>query len=107
MKFINTNIKKKKKYDRLPPDVVRDFRLTPNALRLYIIMCNAKTLTDKNGKAFEPTTKVLASMFGVDERTVKRWLHELKYYGYIKTRGTIQNLIIDVQEKGNNKAKLE
>lgn len=76
-------------YNIVHRHIVNDMRLSGDAFRLYIVFWNAKN-------TFQPTTKTLASQFKVDDRTIKRWMKELKDLGYITTTGSTKNTVINV-----------
>ena len=76
-----------KPYDMTLRKVREDLRISGDAYRLYVTLYNSNT--DPNvGKVFTPTTESLASQFKVGQSTIKRWLKELRTYGYIGILGS-------------------
>jgi hypothetical protein len=76
-----------KPYDMVLRKVREDLRISGDAYRLYVTLYNSNT-DPKVGKVFTPTTESLASQFKVNNTTIKRWLRELKHYGYISIIGS-------------------
>jgi DNA-binding transcriptional regulator YhcF (GntR family) len=85
MKILKDDVKYggKNHYDMVHSWITHDFNITSDAFRLYVILCNALINSRIDKKNFCPTTKVLASMFGVKIRAIEKYLWELKTLGYI------------------------
>lgn len=78
-------------YAILPADVRYDKRLSGNEKLLY---CEITSLTHKEGYCWA-TNAYFADIYGVDKRTIQRWLDKLKKHKYIRiqlkyVRGTKQ-----------------
>ena len=63
----------------IPANVRYDNRLTPNAKLLF---AEITALTNMNGKCFA-TNDYFAKLYGVDQRTISRWMSSLATNGYI------------------------
>ncbi len=91
-----------KPYDMTLRKVREDLRISGDAYRLYVTLYNSNT-NPENGKVFTPSTESLATQFKTSGRTIKRWLKELKRYGYISITGTQEGgytMIINKESKG-------
>jgi DNA-binding MarR family transcriptional regulator len=76
-----------KPYDMCLRSVREDLRISGDAYRLYVTLLNGNT-DPKVGKVYTPTVGSLANQFKVGASTIKRWLAELKKYGYIAVLGS-------------------
>lgn len=66
-------------YSVIPASVRYDKRLNPNTKLLY---SEITALSNKSGKCWA-SNNYFASLYGVDRRTIIRWVKELKECGYI------------------------
>jgi len=78
---------KDKPYDMCLRSAREDLRISADAFRLYLTLLNCNTNPDV-GKVYTPTVGSLVKQFKVGASTIKRWLAELKKYGYIAILGS-------------------
>lgn len=97
MKIKQVKLTKDDIYNRVLASAVKDTRITGDEYRLYSYLYNV------DGELFSPTEKAMATVMNVDERTIKRWIQDLKYYGYVYTKGTRNNVTLWITTKPNNK----
>jgi hypothetical protein len=81
-------IKRKNEYrNEIPALLTDDMTISGDAKILWVKLYNSNRGKNKTYNIWKPTTQSLATQFGVDKRTIKRWLKELKDNGWIHTIG--------------------
>jgi DNA-binding transcriptional regulator YhcF (GntR family) len=86
-------------YDVIPSELRTNRSISGEAKDLYIALWNSNNGKGKDYKEWKPTTQSLATQYGVDKRTIKRWLKELKDSGWISTLGVKNDtkIIINIE----------
>ena len=83
-----TETEKPSYYSILPANIRYDNRLTANAKLLY---CEITSLANAKGFAFAHND-YFASLFGVSDKSISRWLKQLEDLGYIKIEYILNDL---------------